>query len=404
MAYDSARDRSVLHGGWKGLTQASNDTWEWDGASWRLVSLAGPLRAGHAMCFDSRRGVCVLHGGTLASGPGIDGTWEWNGQAWRLVQATTPVGPRTMHSMAYDSARGVTVLFGDGYLPYQGDTWEWNGTQWSLRATTGPSPRAESVLAFDTARGVCVLFGGTDATSPPVLGDTWEWNGTQWSLRATSGPQRTRPAFAYDQGRRRTVSIGGTQSSGSPRDTWEWDGIAWSLTSTLGPARVEAVCVYHAGRSAILFHGGGQAMPGQELGDTWLYGHCPRADPFGSGCAGTNGTPVLRAAVGSTPVLGRAFVLALDDTAPAAPALLVLGTSRVAWNGLPLPALLDPIGMTGCRLWCSIDLALPLATAGGSTRWSEQVPGDAALLGAALFQQAFVGLAASNGLALVLGR
>jgi hypothetical protein len=36
MAYDAARSRLVLFGGYNG-TENLNDTWEWDGTQWRCV-------------------------------------------------------------------------------------------------------------------------------------------------------------------------------------------------------------------------------------------------------------------------------------------------------------------------------------------------------------------------------
>src|SRR5262245_11281982 len=66
MAYDSARHRLVLFGGYSARLGESRlgDTWEWDGDIWRRVSTTGPSpRAGHAMAYDSARGRVVLFGG-----------------------------------------------------------------------------------------------------------------------------------------------------------------------------------------------------------------------------------------------------------------------------------------------------------------------------------------------------
>jgi cysteine-rich repeat protein len=63
MAYDATRDRVVLFGGYDGTYR--NDTWEWDGSTWTLLSsqTSPPPRTGHAMAYDATRGRIVLFGG-----------------------------------------------------------------------------------------------------------------------------------------------------------------------------------------------------------------------------------------------------------------------------------------------------------------------------------------------------
>ena len=114
MAYDSNRQVVVLFGGWKnGYSEYDQETWEWNGNDWTLVSNTGPTaRYGHNMAYDSARGVTVLFGGSTA-GAGIDGkTWEWDGLDWTMVSESDPNGvlapsPRYFHAMAYDVERAV---------------------------------------------------------------------------------------------------------------------------------------------------------------------------------------------------------------------------------------------------------------------------------------------------------
>ena len=143
---------------------------------WTQVATTGPTspRSNHGLAYDSARAKTVLFGGYVEGGPAAGpagDTWEWDGSTWTQV-ATTGPSPRRPISLAYDSARGKTVLFGgwDGVTSLS-DTWEWNGSTWTQVATTGPSPRQTS-LAYDSARGVTVLFGGY-----PAPGDTWEFSG-----------------------------------------------------------------------------------------------------------------------------------------------------------------------------------------------------------------------------------
>jgi len=137
MVYDDARRRIVLSAGGGDI-----DTWDWDGAAWILRWPPGPVdpdggvtafprsRLLHAMAFDSARQRTVLFGGE--GGGHLGDTWEWDGAAGLWVQRT-PAGAtppaREAHAMAYDGARGNVVLFGgragSGDV---NDTWEYHVT------------------------------------------------------------------------------------------------------------------------------------------------------------------------------------------------------------------------------------------------------------------------------------
>jgi len=208
MAYDAARGVTVLFGGF------SNETWEWDGTTWRMHAVVGPsARMGHAMVYDAARGVVVLFGGQTGSAEYQNSaeTWEWNGVAWtrRLVSGPPPMRE---HAMAYDPQRGVTVLFG-GYVymmtGYFDETWEWNGTAWTHRLVSSPPERIRHAMYYDTTRARIVVrggFGNSDITN----GDYWEWDGTVWTHQQINGPSaRFAHAMAYDTARGTSVLFGG---------------------------------------------------------------------------------------------------------------------------------------------------------------------------------------------------
>ena len=100
--------RVVLFGGVDGSTSShSQDTWEWDGATWierTPASAAPPSARMHAMAYDSARRRVVLFGGYASAALGD--TWEWDGSAWAERRPRPAVAART-HAMAYDSARGA---------------------------------------------------------------------------------------------------------------------------------------------------------------------------------------------------------------------------------------------------------------------------------------------------------
>lgn len=131
IVYDSVRGKTVLFGGdGRFVYTEFGDTWEWDGSNWVQVALTGPsARTAHAMTYDSQRGRTVLFGGVSGSGTThieYGDTWEWDGSTWMLASIAGPTA-RVHHAMAYDSQRGCTVLFGGGSsMPPFGDTWEWS--------------------------------------------------------------------------------------------------------------------------------------------------------------------------------------------------------------------------------------------------------------------------------------
>ncbi|MCL5098587.1 MAG: hypothetical protein M1608_13870, partial [Candidatus Omnitrophica bacterium] len=274
MAYDSARNRVVLFGGY-GPKTLMGDTWEWDGSTWTQVATEGPsARAFTAMAYDSRIHLTVLFGGSDAKSPQND-TWTWDGTQWKRLEV---VGPslRSGHSMAYNSALGVTVLFG-GQSPDGaplGDTWVFDGSRWAQVSTgsTNPEPRMRSAMAYGSSQNQTILFGGFGKDT--VLGDTWNWDGKQWTRVANSGPPaRAFHALAYDDNCDRIVLFGGGKTSASPMgDTWEWDGKNWAEKKAEGPSpRTDHAMAYDSATVQTILFGG---MPTTQLpmADTWAWG------------------------------------------------------------------------------------------------------------------------------------
>lgn len=77
MTYDIARRRTVVFGGRGEDEHALNDTWEWDGSTWKEAPVAGPqARDAQAMAYDSNRGRVVIFGGRSQHGLALSDTWE----------------------------------------------------------------------------------------------------------------------------------------------------------------------------------------------------------------------------------------------------------------------------------------------------------------------------------------
>lgn len=234
VALDQARGRLVLFGGNRVLFGAEGaagrflgDTWEWAGVGWAQVAEDGPSpRAEAAMAFDAWRRRVVLFGGYDREGGTnrkLGDTWEWDGARWRLAARDGP-SPRNGAAMAYDERARRVVLFGGSGGP-SGETWEWDGARWT-KAGSIPEGRFNAAMAYDAGRRVLVRFGGWDGARR--TGDTWIYEGRSWRRVATSGPAaRNHAGMTYDARRRRIVLFGGHDGAVVFGDTWEWDGRRW---------------------------------------------------------------------------------------------------------------------------------------------------------------------------------
>lgn len=274
LAYDHARMKTMLFGGYNGSSGGGidNQTWLWDGAVWSPAnpSTKPTARRSHNLAYDSDRQVTVLFGGE--AGTLKQDTWEWDGTDW-TPRSTSGPGARQNFAMTYDSQRHVTILFGGqtgtGYID---DTWEWNGTAgtWSLMSNTGPSPRGYAHMAYDPVRNVTVLFGGADNSSQK--GDTWEWNGTAWTPITPTGAtpmERASHGMAYDPSCGVVIFGGYGINGNSLSDTWSWNGTAWTLIASTGPnARRNHGMAYDKARNTLVVFGG-FTIPGGFFGNTW---------------------------------------------------------------------------------------------------------------------------------------
>ncbi|MBL8750008.1 MAG: PQQ-dependent sugar dehydrogenase [Planctomycetes bacterium] len=113
--------------------------------------------------------------------------------------------------------------------------------------------------------------------------------------------------------------------------------------------------------------------------------------PFGSGCAGSFGTPSLVATGGSLPVLGGTLSLQIAGL-PAASSLSIglLGVSKSSWDGAPLPADLTVVGMPSCTLLVQPLILTALLGGSGTAPWPFAVPSTASFVGQDLYAQALV--------------
>jgi hypothetical protein len=213
--FDSARGRTMLYPG-------DSVHREWDGLNWHDIAVAStpPERTQHSQVFDAARGETIVFGGIQSTATMLNDTWAWNGTSWRLAASTGP-SPRSRAAIAFDSGRSRVVLVG-GALPPIGaaaDHWEWDGVSWTQIATTTPIGQVLSAMAYDPIRARTVLLDN--------LGRTWELNGTTWNQVATTGPTSIAVySLAWNAAKQRVT--GNLQASQNVFQRYEWDGVQWT--------------------------------------------------------------------------------------------------------------------------------------------------------------------------------
>jgi len=240
MAFDSARNVTVLFGGWQDGPVA--DTWEYNSNcnSWISIQTdhSPTPRVGFAITYDSVRQTIVLFGGmNPVTGEYFNDTWEYNGNDWLHVITASSPPQMSAKTMAFDSSRNRTVLIGgeESGTSYN-DTWEYDGTNWIQVSTpvSPPAPGSLAALSYDAARSQSVLtfHDGTESMA------TWEYDGANWSaVNVAEAPLgRWAHTTVYDSYQQRLLLFGGVSPyspTGLPmNDTWEYDGHSWTQIST----------------------------------------------------------------------------------------------------------------------------------------------------------------------------
>jgi cysteine-rich repeat protein len=282
IAFDPIRDKLSLFGGRTDAGDTLDDTWEYDGTSWQLLTLpvAPSARQQHSMYFDSIANKTVLFAGRGAAG-NLDDSWQFDGGFWSEITVINKPKERSSHAMVFDDASGGGLLFG-GLGPGMGELgeqiWEfriastsvWKSTLFTNTTNEFLSKTSHS-YSFDPVRGSLVVFGGRVVNGGGALerNDTWEYNDDGWSqLPATNPPQKQfGQVMAYDSRRRVTVMFGRNG------ETWELSNAVWIKRAVSGPpARIRAAMIYDVARGKILLVGGiSTVAPFPLFADTWEF-------------------------------------------------------------------------------------------------------------------------------------
>lgn len=122
---------------------------------------------------------------------------------------------------------------------------------------------------------------------------------------------------------------------------------------------------------------------------------------YGTGCAGTAGTPSLAAMGSSLPQQGTTFLAQLSNMPTTGGAALVtLGFSDSVYGALPLPFDLSSLGAPGCRILTSPDFNSFVLNSGGTAVWALPIPVNPSLSGANFLNQGVVLDSGADGLGL----
>jgi hypothetical protein len=99
---------------------------------------------------------------------------------------------------------------------------------------------------------------------------------------------------------------------------------------------------------------------------------------------------LLSAGPNEYPWLGTTLNVSVSALPLGQPVTLTLGSSKTRWGPLQLPASLGFLGMTGCEMFASGEVAIPLTNVGGTATWALQVPDDPTIVSADFYNQAYV--------------
>lgn len=272
MAFDEARGVTLMFGGTRDGNSGQLDTWVWDGEVWQRLDPPSrpPARAFHAMVYDPVRRNVVLFGGTTDDGDtALDDTWLWDGSTWRAVEAAPRPPARCRHALAFDADRGKIVLYG-GYLR---DTWEWDGERWSDASPrrTNPGKLTSPAMAYARAERRVVLFGGDGRD-----GIAWYWDGRAWVSNKRTGVEGAEGGSLVAAGDRLLCFAGEGRNVTNTLITYENGTWGASRLGTPPSPRKWHASTFDSRRNMLIVHGGmappaRRREPPQLFGDTWEF-------------------------------------------------------------------------------------------------------------------------------------
>lgn len=234
-AYDRAHDRILLYGGTK-YDGDLNDTWEFDGTTWRQVATDTPKLSAGVMVYDETRDQLLLLGNVTTAGANTVEMYVWQSDAWQKLTPAHLPACITQSRMVFQQSNDKVLLLGGGcgVLSPKGETWEWDGTDWTqvTFAATAPTPGLVygEGMAYDKTRDETVVFGGFEYDT---RNSTWIYKAGVWTniagtLDDSPGP-RSFFVFENDPVRNVVWLYGGHTEEGFTFDLWRYQYGQWQL-------------------------------------------------------------------------------------------------------------------------------------------------------------------------------
>jgi Galactose oxidase, central domain len=241
VADDLTTHEVVLFGG----EDNGNNTWLWNGSSWRLahpqVSPTG--RFGASAAYDPGTKTVLIFGGRTEDGVAVNDTWSWNGVTWNEIDfgANGPAAGEGS-DMAWDAAhRQMVLVIGLGGTG-SGATWVWTGSHWR-RPPAGNLPGGwfYSPMWSDPSTGALTAVGCCSGTPAPTtaVDSTWRWDGGAWRPADTTTPAPLDGStMALDPSLGRLILCTCGYSQPSEPELAGWTGRSWvEIPSATLPVR-----------------------------------------------------------------------------------------------------------------------------------------------------------------------
>lgn len=146
-----------------------------------------------SLAYDAARGRVVMFGGYEGNAQKyLDDTWEWDGSRWHQANPSVRPSPRTKHVMAYASwLGGVVLVAGEFAAPpkwiknYYTDMWLWDGTQWARLGSGGFPFVSRSYPEYYLASGAVPTDLVADIGRERLrlfFGNSAGWDSLAWDL------------------------------------------------------------------------------------------------------------------------------------------------------------------------------------------------------------------------------
>jgi hypothetical protein len=174
MAYDRAGRQTVMFGGAASVFASRGDTWVFDGAAWRRLSVKGPLARRYAeFAWDEHLGGCVLYGGCADDFGRVPFTdcWLFRENRWEYMPWASNLGQRDDGAMLFHPTLRRLLLFSTDES--RGETAVLTRAGWQSVSELNPPPTRQCFGAAYLPAMDAILTCGGEVNEEHRFGDTF---------------------------------------------------------------------------------------------------------------------------------------------------------------------------------------------------------------------------------------